>query len=764
MNSHQRQDISMADSTRHVQPMRSMTALSRIALGMAIAWLTMTIQAAAIAPPPPAPSEPVTDVLNGVSVPDPYRNLENLKDPKTLAWLKAEGDYAADQLSRIEGRDAIAKRIEELDKAAGDKVQEVTRMPGDRIFYLSRKVGENQFKLMMRVGVNGAERVLVDPDQIDKTSGVPHAINYFSPSWDGKRMAYGVSAGGSEDASLYVLDIASGQAIGAPIPRVSESVHWTPDSNALTYNQLRELPPGTSDTETYLDTTVFLMKIASAKSSPQGRSTTQIRPLFGPLINKDLKLDRLDVAEVFFSPGGRYMIARTTDTTAPEGCVFVAPLKDLSSRHIGWRQISTFTDKITDVQMRGDTLYMRTYADAPRGRVIALSLKNPALAKATLAIHEPDEGVLKSFALGRDAIYTEIQKGFTTRAHRLATGSSGQGVDLTPTLAGSTFVTGDPGHAYADAWIVTSAWTEPARILITTPTTVAEPTPAELRDTGLLQNQRPPGTPELEVSEVMVASHDGAQVPLAILHRKGLPLNGDNPTLLDGYGAYGITTEAFYDPRRIAWIERGGVLAYANVRGSGAFGDAWYRAGFKSTKSNTWKDGIACAHYLIDHHYASSSTLGIHGASAGGIFVGRSTTAAPELFAAAIFEVGTLDTVRAEESANGATNISEFGSYKNAADLPALIEMSTYHQTKDGTAYPAVMLIHGMNDPRVDVWQSAKAAARLQAASSSGKPILLRLDSQAGHGMGSTAQQRFSKQADIYAFLLWQFGLSKQDP
>jgi prolyl oligopeptidase len=288
--------------------------------------------------------------------------------------------------------------------------------------------------------------------------------------------------------------------------------------------------------------------------------------------------------------------------------------------------------------------------------------------------------------------------------------------------------------------------------------------PASVADTGLRQARMPPGVPALDVSEVKVASDGGASVPLAILHKKGLVLDGSNPTLLIGYGAYGFSFDAGFDARSMAWIERGGVIAYANVRGSGAYGDAWYRAGFKTTKSNTWKDGVACARYLIEQRYASPKTLGIWGTSAGGIFVGRSVTTAPELFAAAIFDVGMMDTVRSEESANGVTNVSEFGTVKNPQEFSALLDMSTYHQIKDGVAYPAVLLIHGMNDPRVDVWQSAKAAARLQAASSSGRPILLRLDGQAGHGVGSTARQGFSQRADIYSFLLWQFGRAQAAP
>jgi prolyl oligopeptidase len=700
--------------------------------------------------PPPAPSHPVTDVLQGVPVADPYRNLENVKSAETLAWLRAQGDYAAAQLARIADRDAIAGRIEALAAASGDSVYGVVRMPGGRIYYLKRKSGENQLKLVMRTGLGGAERVLVDPEAMAGATGVPHAINYFVPSWDGKWLAYGVSTGGSENASLRLMDIASGKDVGEPIPRVRQGlVHWTPDSRRIAYNQIRELPAGAAETETFLDTTVFLIA--------PGQAASAARPMFGPLVDKELKLDRLDVAEVTFEPRGRYMIARTTDTTLPEGRVYVAAVADLDRKPIPWRQVSAASDKITDVKMHGDTLYLRTYAGAPRGRVLALRLENPVLAKATVAVPEPETGVIEDFAPIDGALLAEVRQGFNTRVRRYASGGPAQGVDVAPGLAGSAFMAGDPAHAYRDVLVTTSAWTVPPRILI-----VAGD--GTTRDTGIRVASLPPGSPELEVSEVLVPSHDGAGVPLAIVRRKGLALDGGNPTLLSGYGAYGISQQAFFDPRSIAWLERGGVLAYANVRGSGAFGDAWYRAGFKTTKSNTWKDGVACARYLIEQRFASPRTLAVYGGSAGGIFVGRAVTSAPELFAAAIFDVGTMDAVRAEESANGITNVSEFGSVKNPAEFPALLEMSTYHQIKDGTPYPAVLLIHGLNDPRVDVWQSAKAAARLQAATTSGKPVLLRIDGQAGHGVGSTARQGYSKQADIYSFLLWQFGKASLKP
>lgn len=708
--------------------------------GLAL-WLAGSAMAAA---PPPAPSEPATDTLHGVRVADPFRNLENVRSPATQAWLKSQAEYGAAVLDSIDGRDALAQRIAELARASGDSVRSVRRFPGERVYYLKRAAGQGQFKLMLRVGERGAERVLVDPEQLGKGSGVPHAINWYAPSWDGRTLAYGISAGGSEDASLYLMDVASARQLREPVPRVHwEWVHWTPDSRRLAFTQNRELPTGAPDTETYLDASVMLLDRTAPTAAP--------RPIFGPLVDPALKLERMDVGSVSFSPGSRWMIARTTDTTVPEGKLFVAPLSALGRRHIPWRQISSAADKLTDAQLRGDILYLRTYAGAPRSRVIALDLRRPELSRAREVVAEPRQGVLREFGLGRDAIYTEVLQGFTTRVMRHAAGTPRDGVDVAPGVAGSIFLIEDAGRAYRQPWVMTSTWTDPPRVL-------AVNADGSTRDTGVRQSQRPPGMPALEVSEVLVPSHDGARVPLAVIHRQGLVRDGSNPTLLIGYGAYGFSFEAWFDPRSVAWLERGGVIAFANVRGSGAFGEPWYRAGFKTTKPNTWKDGIACARWLIEQRYATPATLSIWGTSAGGIFVGRAVTSAPELFAAAVFDVGVLDAIRSEESANGITNISEFGTVKDPAEFAALLEMSTYHQIKDGTAYPAVMLIHGINDPRVDVWHSAKTAARLQQASSSGKPVFMRIDMQAGHGVGSTAQQAYSQLADVYAFLLWRSG------
>jgi prolyl oligopeptidase len=362
--------------------------------------------------------------------------------------------------------------------------------------------------------------------------------------------------------------------------------------------------------------------------------------------------------------------------------------------------------------------------------------------------------VLEAFALTPSGLMTEWRLGTSVQLRRYPPGDTA-GQPLPNPAAGAVWLTSAPANDSESLVYGFTGWAEPPRWYRLDGDKSAE--------VSFGSRSVPPGLPELEVTDVTVPSHDGVRVPMTILHRKGLALDGSHPVLLNGYGAYGFTTSAYYASENIAWIERGGVLAFVNPRGSGAYGDDWHRAGFKTTKPNTWKDGIACARYLIAQGYGSERTMGIIGGSAGGIFVGRAVTEAPEMFAAAVFAVGFLDAVRAEVSANGATNTAEFGTVRDPAEFRALLEMSTYHAIRNGITYPGVLLVHGLNDPRVDVWHSAKTAARLQAAQAANPkagPALLRLDAQAGHGIGSTLDQRLELAADIQSFLLWQMGMA----
>ena len=715
-------------------PIRLCTALCLLAMSAAVS----------AAPPvfPVAPIRDVTQVLHGVTVHDPYRYMEDVKSTEVHTWLRSQGDATREVLDGIDVRENILQRIEKLSTATGDSINSIVRMPGERTYYLKRPKGEKQFKLMMRIGLTAPEVVLVDPETDSKRTGVPHALNFFGPSWDGKYVAYGMSAGGSEDSSLYVLDVETGKLIGAPIPRVHGNlISWLPDSKSFTYNQLKFMKPGEAQTETYLDSKVLWLKV--------GEPESQAVPVFGRTVTPNLGLQRLDVAKVFFSSDSSWMIAQTTDTTLPEGLLFVAKVGDLGKSKVRWKKIAGYSDKVTRVALRGDDLYLMTYTNAPRSHVLKLDLRRPQLARAVEVAAPPTGMVLESFSLNKDALIASVREGTTIGVRRYVRGDA-QGQAIAMPFPGAARIHSDPAHAYRSVLYSLSGWAQLPRTF--------EYDGKTSTDAGLVAPVVMPEMPDLEVTDIRAPSHDGTLIPMTILHKKGLKLDGNNPTMLEGYGAYGYSKTAHFSPSSMVWIEGGGVLALANIRGSGVYGNDWYKAGFKNTKRNTWLDGVACAEYLIKQGYASPKTLAVTGTSAGGIFAGRVVTTAPELLAAAIINVGVTDAIRFEESANGVTNISEFGTVKKADEFHALLEMSTYHQIKDGTQYPAVMLVHGMNDPRVDVWQSGKATARLRAASTSGKPVMLRLDLQAGHGIGSTTNQRYAQSADIYSFLLWQMG------
>ena len=725
-----------------------MTSNSWRRIGASLCFALPVAAALAQAAPPVAPVRDQVDTWHGVAVHDPYRYMENLADPQAQSWIAAQGAWSRGVLDRIEGRARFEQRLAELDEGLGDRRFGITRSAGGKLFYLLRGRQDRQVKLVMRDRLDGVEKLLVDPDVQAQRTGVPHAINYFVPSWDGRYLAYGLSAGGSEDASLYVLDVRTGQHVGAPVPRVPEGgVAWLPDSRAITYNQLRQLTAQDAASETYLDSAVYMLRLGDAPE--------QARALFGPTINRDLGLQRLDNGRLLFAPGSPWVVAATNDTTQAEGSVLIARVEDLASgAAVPWRRIAGFDDHLVEMELQGNDLYYRTKVQAPRFRIMKLDLRRPQLRAARVVAVPPADGLFEGFVLGRGRLLAQVRQGATIGVRAYAPGdSTGRAVALP--FAGAASIAGDPAHAHSDFIVSLAGWTQPGRSYLLQGDS-SRPMPG-------FETTAPAGLPEVVVRDVLVRSHDGVMVPMTILHRQGLKLDGANPTLLLGYGSYGHSETAGFRTGNIAWLEQGGVLAVANVRGSGVYGDAWRMAGSKLSKPNTWKDAIACGQFLVDQGYASPATLGITGGSAGGVFAGRAMTAAPQLFAAAVIHVGMLDAIRAEDTANGITNISEFGTVKDSDGFRGLLEMSTYHQVKDGVAYPAVMFVHGLNDPRVDAWNSAKTTARMQAASTSGRPVLLRIDAQAGHGIGSTPAQGRSVNADSYSFLLWQMNKRRLD-
>ena len=691
---------------------------------------------------PVFPAKNVAETFHGTVVDDPYRALEDTKNADVSAWMKAHAGHARSTLEGLAGYAALRDHIVALDAAVEARVGEVRRTANGTIFFTRRGAKENTFKLYMRRPA-GAESILADPDDWQKETGKPHAINYFYPSPDAKYVAFGVSAAGSEDASIYVLDTATRKRIGKPIDRAQyPGISWQPDSKSFFFLRHQKLEPGMPATERYQNSRLWRHRLAE--------DTRRDALVLGPGVSPKIDVPRTDFPYVIVTPGSRYAVAGVFAGVQREITLYAAPLASVGKPGTPWVKICDRTDKVTDFAVKGDDVYLLTYASSPRYAIVRTRLAKPDL-KAAETVVPASEQVLFEIAAAREALYFESRDGAVKRVKRLAWGAQ-QAVEVALPLKGAASILS--ATPLRDGAIVSlAAWTRAREIYAVDAVGAAANT--KLQPLG--KYDAPEG---LVATEVKARSHDGAMVPLSIIHRRDFKLDGSNPTLLYGYGAYGITEEPGFNPTRLAWLERGGVYAVANVRGSGVYGQDWYKAGYKTTKPNTWKDLIASAEYLIAQNYTTSAKLGILGGSAGGILVGRAMTERPDLFAAAIPVVGVLDAVRAEATANGIPNIPEFGTVKKEDEFRALLAMSSYHHVKDGTPYPAVLFLHGVNDPRVDVWHSSKMAARLLAASSSGKPVLLALDYEGGHGIGDTKAQRQRQIADIYAFLLWQAGHS----
>jgi prolyl oligopeptidase len=695
-----------------------------------------------------APVRPVTDTYFGIQVTDPYRYMENLKDPQVDAWFKAQNAYTRAVLAEIPGRDALFARIKALDESAPARVSDVTRMPDGRIFYLKRLASENVARLYMRQGLQGAEKMILDPQKYPAPKGSHNAISYFSPSWDGQRVAVGVSAGGSENAVIHILNVATGEESSETIDRARfGAVNWRPDNHSFFYNRLQKLAPGQPATEEEEKSGDYLHVV--------GTPADQDVAVMGFEVSSRVKIVPTDLPFVATSPGSSYALAFIAHGVLNEVTLYDAPLSTVGKPDTPWQKVCDVADDVTGGAVHGDTLYLLTHQDAPRFKVIETSLTHPDIAHARTVVPE-GSAVIKGLAAAEDALYIQETDGTLGLLKRLSyTGGKPQAIPLP--------VQGTVGVEDADTRIPgvlvgMTSWVRAPQIYS------YDPKDGSLEDTHL----QPVGTydqpKDLESKEVKVKSWDGVMVPLSIVYKRGLKMDSSNPTLLIGYGSYGITIHPFFDPKYLAWFEHGGILAVSHLRGGGVYGEDWHLWGQKLTKPNTWRDFIACAEYLIDQHYTSPAQLAGQGTSAGGITIGRAYTERPDLFAAALDRVGVSDAVRAEFSPNGPPNIPEFGTVKNQWGFEDLYAMDAYLHVRDGVHYPAVLLTTGFNDPRVASWEAGKMAARLQSATGSGKPVLLRVDYEAGHGFGSTKTQIEKEDADEWSFLLWQFGVPGFQP
>ena len=692
-------------------------------------------------PVPPAPVarvEAVKDTYFGETLTDPYRWMENDKDRDWLPFLKGQNDHTRAVLDRIPGRAALAQRIQQL---SGDAVTtRAVQRAGGHLLFEQRPLGADNFKLFIRTG--SQVRTLVDPTALSQAGAGHMSLDWWRASPDGSRLVYGLSKDGSEDSVLHVMDVATGRDLPDQIPN-TEGAHpsWLDDGNGFFYNQLTG---AVGTPERYLDSVARFHRIGTDPASD-------------PILMKrglvaEVHYERIQAPYVHVFRGSPYAVLELSDVR-PEMRLLIAPLAEVLANKARWTPIAGFEDEVTDIELVDDSVYLLANHGTPRGRVLRTSAKNPALSQAQELVPQTAR-VIETLSRAKDGLYLKTMDGGISRLQRMDWNGKVTEIALPfdGTLSGLSTVASEDG-----AWFSFQGWLAPADFWLIDAAGHLEPS-------GL--TPKPPiDVSAYESLHAFATAKDGTRIPYSLIHKKGIQLDGSHPTWISAYGSYGM---AAYTPafaaRTLALIDAGFIVGYANVRGGGEYGREWHKAGQLTNKPNTWRDLIAVCEELCTKKYTSPSRLAIGGRSAGGITVGRAMTERPDLFAAVIDGVGWSNPLRYVAEQNGYGEEPEWGAIAQESGYRALKSIDSYQAVREGVAYPAVLLTTGVTDPRVAPFHVAKMAARLQAATSSGKPILLRVDYDAGHGIGSTRAQQDREAADTYAFLLWQTAVPGYQP
>jgi prolyl oligopeptidase len=713
-------------------------------VSIALLLLAVGVLAAAPLPPQPTPPPPgdVSDTYFGVKVPDPYRVFEDSKNPALFDYFKAQNAYTRRVLDALPGRAALRARIARLD-GASESLAQLT-IGHHAYFYLRRPVGANVTHLYARAVTGGAERLVLDPDRFARSKGVHYTIDYYAPSGNDRFVAAGISEGGSEVEVIRVVDVATGRILPDSIDRTPfVPPTWRSDGRSFYYFRTPKLRPNASQSERDTKGLVYVHVL--------GTDPGHDRAVFGYGYSPNVPFAPEDAAVIIEQPHASWAIARVFHGVQNEQSAWVAPVAALRKPAIPWRRIIRYSDDVTDMVVRGNTLFILTHQHAPRFKVLAFDVRRGDAAQARVVVPQSAR-VIESLGVARDALYLgDLDRGLSRirRAAFRGIGSTAPSEVKLPFAGAVGELDTDARSAGAvfslQGWTHSPRWYAIAADATVTDTRLRRPSPI---DFSAITSQ-----------EVNARSADGTAVPLSIVRRRDAALDGAHPTLEDGYGAYGYVIRPSFSPTRLAWLERGGVFAECHPRGGGELGNDWHFSAHIATKQRTIDDFIGCAHYLIDHHYTVSAKLAGMGTSAGGVTIGNAIIQQPALFAAAIDNVGDTNGVRDEFAEGGPANIPEFGTNTDPVGFRALLATDAYVQMKPQLAYPAVLAITGVNDPRVAPWIVAKFIAKLQRSTTSGKPVLLRVDFDAGHGLlGSSRAQAQGFYTDLYSFLFWQLG------
>jgi prolyl oligopeptidase len=679
---------------------------------------------------PETSCQPVTDEYHGIKIEDPYRWLEDSQDPAVHAWTGAQNRLMRETLDAVPQRALFYEQLKKIYGEASPEYYALQVRPG-QIFAIKKQPPLQQPLLVALTSVDdlSSERVILDPNQLDPSGGT--AIDFYVASLDGKRTAVSISKGGSERGDLYIYDVETCQPLSDVILRVQVptgggSFAWTNNGNGLYYTRYPR--PGERPAED-LD---FYQQIYFHKiGEPESEDTY--------VIGRDFP--KIAECSMDTTSDGQYLLLMVRNGDGGEVAHYIRDPQN------SWTQVTRFEDEGKDARFGVDRhLYLLSRLGAPLGKILRIPLDKPDLDTAQVVVPEGSLSIQLFLPTENYLYLTELDGG---PSHLRVLDHQGQHVADVPIEPISGVW--DLEHEAGDTVLLLgSSFLNPSGWSRYTPAT------AEVKRTALFTTS-PADFSDCEVVREFAVSRDGTRVPLNVIRRKGTKLDGTNPMLLYGYGGYGISLSPHFIPGFRVWLDLGGVVAIANLRGGGEYGEAWHQAGNLTRKQNVFDDFIACSEYLVKIKYTTPQRLCIEGGSNGGLLMGAVLTQRPELFRAVVSHVGIYDMLRVELDSNGAFNVTEFGTVSNPQHFEALYDYSPYHRVTQGTNYPAILFTAGENDGRVLAYHSRKMTALLQSATASNQPVLLRTNTS-GHGFGTALAEKVAESADVFAFLASQLG------
>lgn len=668
------------------------------------------------------------DDYHGTAVSDPYRWLEDPDSEATQAWVEAQNQVTFGFLKQIHERETIKQRLTQLWDY--EKYSQPFKQ-GERYFYFKNDGLQNQSVLYTLDTLDADPQILLDPNTLSEDGTV--ALSGIAVSEDGKLLAYGLSSSGSDWQTWHVRDVQTTENRADQIEWVKFSgASWTHDRQGFFYSRFDE-----PDQTTQFEAINYYQKLFYHRlGTPQSEDR--------------LVYHRPDQKEWGFSGGvsedGRYLLISVSKGTDPRNLIFWADLEDPNLEVV--ELIQEFEADYRFIGNDGSVFWFSTDLNAPRSRVIAIDIHNPNRENWQELIPQADETLQ-----GVSLIHNQFVAFYLKDAHtQIKIFNLDGSFDTEIPLPGLGSAGGFAGKRYDSETFYSFT-------SFTTPTTIYR-YDFDTRTSTIFRQPQVDFNPEdYESKQIFYSSKDGTQIPMFLTHKRGITLNGNNPTYLYGYGGFGISLTPSFSISNLVWMELGGILAIPNLRGGGEYGEDWHQAGTKLNKQNVFDDFIAAAEWLIQSRYTSSAKLAIGGGSNGGLLVGACMTQRPELFAAALPAVGVMDMVRFNQFTIGWAWMSDYGSPENPEEFKALYAYSPLHNLMPGVGYPATLITTADHDDRVVPAHSFKFAAALQAAHFGSAPVLIRIETKAGHGAGKPTTKIIEEMADRWAFLVRVLGI-----